>query len=388
MATVADDAVVTAPPGRHRSWAALALVTPALVVVAVFFVVPLLLSAVGAFRAADGGFTLAHFEKSLELYTRDLMFTLGIVALSTVLIAVVAIAIAGYLTLGENPRAVAVLRWLYRWPLFIPFVVAGQVMRTFLAKNGLLNHVLIGTGLIEPIAAQSVLDWRGIVVAFVWKQAPFVTLLLALCLAGVTLLGFRCARAPIATGFQTFASPQSHPIVLSPNGANLYVANTTSNSVSVISTASAAVVAEIGVGIEPVGLAVRPDGRELWVANHVSDSVSVIDLDPASPRFHSVIATIQDIDPAGVTHFDSSVGGLGGCPYAPRATGNVATEDLVYLLEGEGLVTGVDLDALVRVAEWLEGMLGRRLEGYVYRAGGFPAPTTPASASSSTSVSE
>jgi hypothetical protein len=70
-----------------------------------------------------------------------------------------------------------VLRWLYRWPLFIPFVVAGQLMRTFLAKNGMLNHVLIGAGLIEPLQAQSLLDWRGIVIAFVWKQAPFVTLL-------------------------------------------------------------------------------------------------------------------------------------------------------------------------------------------------------------------
>jgi hypothetical protein len=50
-------------------------------------------------------------------------------------------------------------------------------MRTFLAKNGMLNHVLIGSGLIEPLQAQSLLDWRGIVVAFVWKQAPFVTLL-------------------------------------------------------------------------------------------------------------------------------------------------------------------------------------------------------------------
>ena len=121
---------------------------------ALFFVVPLLLSAVGAFRAADGSFTLAHFDKSLDLYTKDLIFTVAIVALSTLLIALVAIAIAGYLTLGENPRAVAVLRWLYRWPLFIPFVVAGQVMRTFLAKNGMLNHVLIGAGLIEPISAR------------------------------------------------------------------------------------------------------------------------------------------------------------------------------------------------------------------------------------------
>jgi hydroxymethylglutaryl-CoA lyase len=72
---------------------------------------------------------------------------------------------------------------------------------------------------------------------------------------------------------------------------------------------------------------------------------------------------------AGATVLDASVGGLGGCPYAPKATGNIATEDLVYLLEGEGIDTGVDLDALVAVAEWLEGVLGRRLEGQVYRAG-------------------
>jgi hydroxymethylglutaryl-CoA lyase/(R)-citramalyl-CoA lyase len=72
---------------------------------------------------------------------------------------------------------------------------------------------------------------------------------------------------------------------------------------------------------------------------------------------------------AGATVFEASVGGLGGCPFAPRATGNVATEDLVYLFHGEGLATGIDLDALVGVAEWLEGVLGRPLPGRVYRAG-------------------
>jgi hydroxymethylglutaryl-CoA lyase/(R)-citramalyl-CoA lyase len=72
---------------------------------------------------------------------------------------------------------------------------------------------------------------------------------------------------------------------------------------------------------------------------------------------------------AGATVFEASVGGLGGCPFAPRATGNVATEDLVYLFHGEGLETGIDLDALVSVAEWLEGVLGRPLPGRVYRAG-------------------
>jgi hydroxymethylglutaryl-CoA lyase/(R)-citramalyl-CoA lyase len=72
---------------------------------------------------------------------------------------------------------------------------------------------------------------------------------------------------------------------------------------------------------------------------------------------------------AGATLFDASCGGLGGCPYAPRATGNIATEDLVYLFTGDGVETGVDLDALVATSEWLEGVLGRRLEGQVYRAG-------------------
>src|SRR5437764_1615761 len=72
---------------------------------------------------------------------------------------------------------------------------------------------------------------------------------------------------------------------------------------------------------------------------------------------------------AGATVLDASIGGLGGCPYAPRATGNIATEDLVYLLEGEGVHTGVDLDVLVQVSQWLEGLLGRTLEGQGDRAG-------------------
>ena len=72
---------------------------------------------------------------------------------------------------------------------------------------------------------------------------------------------------------------------------------------------------------------------------------------------------------AGAEVFESSVGGLGGCPFAPRATGNIATEDLVFLLHGEGVDTGIDLDALIGVSEWLEGVLGRALPGQVYRAG-------------------
>jgi isopropylmalate/homocitrate/citramalate synthase len=80
---------------------------------------------------------------------------------------------------------------------------------------------------------------------------------------------------------------------------------------------------------------------------------------------------------SGAAILDSSVGGLGGCPFAPRATGNIATEDLVYLLAGEGVETGIDLEGLVAVSEWLEDVLTRTLEGQVYRAGVFRASGQP-----------
>jgi isopropylmalate/homocitrate/citramalate synthase len=75
---------------------------------------------------------------------------------------------------------------------------------------------------------------------------------------------------------------------------------------------------------------------------------------------------------AGASILDASIGGLGGCPFAPNATGNVATEDLVYILDREGVATGVDLDSLIHTSEWLAELLGRRLEGQLYRAGRFP----------------
>ncbi len=84
-----------------------------------------------------------------------------------------------------------------------------------------------------------------------------------------------------------------------------------------------------------------------------------------STGYANAVASVE----AGATLLDASCGGLGGCPYAPRATGNIATEDLVYLLDGEGIETGIDLDALVATSQWLEALLGRRLEGQVYRAG-------------------
>ena len=81
---------------------------------------------------------------------------------------------------------------------------------------------------------------------------------------------------------------------------------------------------------------------------------------------------------SGATVIDASVGGIGGCPFAPGASGNVATEDLVYILEREGIETGIDLDMLISTAHWLSARLGHPLPGRVHRIEG-PAGSRPRS---------
>lgn len=75
---------------------------------------------------------------------------------------------------------------------------------------------------------------------------------------------------------------------------------------------------------------------------------------------------------AGAATLDSTIGGIGGCPFAPKATGNIATEDLLYMLDRSGVSTGLDLSAILQTADWLSEQMGRELPGLVSRAGSFP----------------
>ncbi|HEV3174904.1 MAG TPA: ABC transporter permease subunit [Stellaceae bacterium] len=170
------------------------LVLPALAVVLALFVYPLSLSVISAFTTRTGEATLDNFAKTAELYRDDIVFTFVIVAISTAFIGATSAAIGGYLVLGENPRAVAALKWLYRWPLFIPFIVAAQCMRTFLAKNGIMNNTFDTLGIIDVHNAVGLLDWRGIIVTFVWKQTPFVALLVAGAMASLDRATIEAAR--------------------------------------------------------------------------------------------------------------------------------------------------------------------------------------------------
>ena len=85
---------------------------------------------------------------------------------------------------------------------------------------------------------------------------------------------------------------------------------------------------------------------------------------------------------AGVDTLDASCGGLGGCPFATDATGNIGTEDLVYMLERAGFETGYDLQALIDTAKWVSGLLGKAPTASVTRAGGFPVSSTDQSVTS------
>jgi len=76
---------------------------------------------------------------------------------------------------------------------------------------------------------------------------------------------------------------------------------------------------------------------------------------------------------AGASVLDASVGGIGGCPFAPAATGNIPTEDLLYMLQRMGVTTGIDLDATIATGRWLQDRIGRTVPGMLVKAGGFPA---------------
>lgn len=125
---------------------------------------------------------------------------------------------------------------------------------------------------------------------------------------------------------------------------------------------------------DTIGVAVPSRVSELFA--RVADAVPHI---PLRAHFHNTrntgIANVWAAYEAGAHIIDASLGGLGGCPFAPKATGNVATEDVVYMLEQSGISTGLDLDRLIGAAHWFENKIGKPLPSMLSRAGGFPIPS-------------
>jgi hydroxymethylglutaryl-CoA lyase len=141
--------------------------------------------------------------------------------------------------------------------------------------------------------------------------------------------------------------------------------------VAIVKEAAAAGVAEIALA-DTIGVA------DPWVVRKRVEAVqAVIGAIPLRMHFHDTrntgIANAYASVEAGVTVLDASVGGLGGCPFAPAATGNIGTEDLVYMLERAGFETGYDLQALIETARWIGEKIGKAPASSLTRAGPFPA---------------
>lgn len=113
--------------------------------------------------------------------------------------------------------------------------------------------------------------------------------------------------------------------------------------------------------VERVAMAASAAGPEVPLRLHLHDTR------------HTAVANAAAAVQSGVRVLDASIGGTGGCPFAPNATGNVATEDLVYLFDRAGVHTGLELARVVEATSWLEKELGKRLPGALLRAGSFPA---------------
>lgn len=174
----------------HFLW----LIAPAALMVGIFFLYPLCFSLYSAVTLDSGELTLAHLNKAFELYSKDIIFTILIVLICVAILAVLSITIAGIITLSPFRTLSKMLGFLYRLPLFIPFIVTAQMMRTFLAKNGLMNNTFIASGLLTPMETVSFLGWSGIIITFVWKQLAFSTLLIAGAMAALDDSQIRAAR--------------------------------------------------------------------------------------------------------------------------------------------------------------------------------------------------
>ncbi|MDX2007262.1 MAG: hydroxymethylglutaryl-CoA lyase [Meiothermus sp.] len=120
---------------------------------------------------------------------------------------------------------------------------------------------------------------------------------------------------------------------------------------------------------DTIGVGVPGQVRELLGA--LSNPVVPLGLHLHNTRNTGYANALAGVE-SGAVILDSSVGGIGGCPFAPKATGNIATEDLVYLLHRSGYATGIDLEQLLEVSVWLSEVLAKPLPGLVYKAGGFP----------------
>jgi hydroxymethylglutaryl-CoA lyase len=172
--------------------------------------------------------------------------------------------------------------------------------------------------------------------------------------AGMDELGAVCAQITISTAFGCPFDGEVDPLRVVEMARAAAAAGPV--EIALADTIGVASPGEVATLVQKVGAAIKP----LPVRVHFHNT--------RNTGLANVWAAVQ----AGAKIVDASLGGIGGCPCAPRATGNVPTEDVVYMLQRSGYHTGLDVDRLIGSARWLAGEMGRDVPGMLSRAGAFP----------------
>lgn len=189
--------------------------TPAVLVVAALFLYPALRSLTSSLMGASG-LTLAYYQRAVQLYARDIGFTVATSLASLLLTMVVAIAAAGYVRL----RSSRFVEWLFKIPLFVPYVVVGHAMRVFLAPHGLLNSLLGALHLVNLDRPPSIAyTWLGLALSLAWKHVALAVLLVLGAFRGIDDRFLEAAR-----GFGAGAIRQVKDVLLPMSAKSLSVA--------------------------------------------------------------------------------------------------------------------------------------------------------------------
>jgi len=185
--------------GGTEGFLPLFLLLPAVTFILVMYVYPFALSIIRSFTDESGSLSLVNYHKAVSLYGRDILFSIQVAILGTLISTILGLALAAYIRLS-NSRVARLVNSISRLGIFLPYVVVAQMMRSFLAPHGLLNVLLANMGLVDIDAPLRLFNIWGLTFGFIWKETPFITFIV---LSGLQVIDDAYVEAARSVGAKT-----------------------------------------------------------------------------------------------------------------------------------------------------------------------------------------
>jgi ABC-type spermidine/putrescine transport system permease subunit I len=185
------------------------LLCPAVAVIVLLYVQPFLASFWGSFITRKGEFGLQNYQVVLDRYLQDVYFTFAVTIFSTVVATILSISLGVYLRLSQGWLH-RMFSALYRLPIFLPYVVIAQMMRSFLAPHGILNLFLAQLNLIDLEKPLQLFNWIGLSFGFIWKETPFMILLIVGGFQMMTILILKQPKVLVPIFIKYYSGTYSH----------------------------------------------------------------------------------------------------------------------------------------------------------------------------------